>query len=106
MEALAELFANSRLAWKCLGRTWLEPPHEEMFTWISQVAFQIFLMASRPAYCDCVLLPHTWIGRTPPSLLVRTKPSSHHFRQPHSARLRSEEHTSELQSPMYLVCRL
>src|SRR5437762_6796644 len=27
-------------------------------------------------------------------------------RAPRSAGLRSEEHTSELQSPMYLVCRL
>src|SRR5436189_1124767 len=29
-----------------------------------------------------------------------------HLDRPHPARSRSEEHTSELQSPMYLVCRL
>src|SRR5687767_15694874 len=39
---------------------------------------------------------------------ARQQPGSHHGRRPpsHAARHRSEEHTSELQSLAYLVCRL
>src|SRR5437762_9121574 len=40
--------------------------------------------------------PWWWLYQTPPSEPMRT----------FCALFRSEEHTSELQSPMYLVCRL
>src|SRR6476469_5244136 len=54
------------------------------------------------------LFPYTTLFR---SLLVMTARDDRHVRErlaPRDAReeLRSEEHTSELQSPMYLVCRL
>src|SRR5437764_11099888 len=40
--------------------------------------------------------------------VARVLPDGRHpaGRERHGPRLRSEEHTSELQSPMYLVCRL
>src|SRR5437762_10529148 len=38
--------------------------------------------------------------------LVRIKRASRQNEQPNALPARSEEHTSELQSPMYLVCRL
>src|SRR5437879_487050 len=41
------------------------------------------------------------IGWAPPPMLVEVPPPA-----PFPYSVRSEEHTSELQSPMYLVCRL
>src|ERR1017187_10852512 len=63
--------------------------------------FFFFLMIRRPP--RSTLFPYTTLFRSnvadhaPDS---RTHPAAH--RRAH----RSEEHTSELQSPMYLVCRL
>src|SRR5258708_9631093 len=54
------------------------------------------------------LFPYTTLFRSPrgmaalPSVRSRSRPS----RRPTSAARRSEEHTSELQSPDHLVCRL
>src|SRR3970040_2107497 len=61
-----------------------------------------FLMIRRPP--RSTLFPYTTLFRSPrpPGLpLGVSKPTA-----PFAARSRSEEHTSELQSPMYLVCRL
>src|SRR5436189_2796657 len=58
------------------------------------------------------LFPYTTLFRSKTPTISANSPAStvkpgaipddHHVRR----RLRSEEHTSELQSPMYLVCRL
>src|SRR5437879_9383734 len=51
----------------------------------------------------------TFIGLSQTPYLVETNPTLNAFMQTHGLSvglLRSEEHTSELQSPMYLVCRL
>src|SRR5437764_3176491 len=65
-----------------------------------------FLMIRRPP--RSTLFPYTTLFRsvghgptnTHPGTIGRTR------RCGHSVTTRSEEHTSELQSPMYLVCRL
>src|SRR6267154_5285327 len=51
----------------------------------------------------CFSLP--WISRTLPKSQVPTCERVH-LRESCAARVRSEEHTSELQSPVHLVCRL
>src|ERR1017187_10618597 len=65
------------------------------------LSFFFFLMIRRPP--RSTLFPYTTLFRSPPKqcrrLPTRTSAS------PPKA-IRSEEHTSELQSPMYLVCRL
>src|ERR1017187_10843975 len=59
-----------------------------------------FLMIRRPP--RSTLFPYT--------TLFRSRKASDRYREclrpPAHSRYRSEEHTSELQSPMYLVCRL
>src|SRR5437763_7190418 len=54
------------------------------------------------------LFPYTTLFRSTPAHLTRHSSMDGRFGRPlgrrHSGR--SEEHTSELQSPMYLVCRL
>src|SRR5437763_8284572 len=69
--------------------------------------FFFFLMIRRPP--RSTLFPYTTLfrsedyhlaGRITPELLRRELPSNDF------SFYRSEEHTSELQSPMYLVCRL
>src|SRR3989304_10377769 len=66
--------------------------------------FSFFLMIRRPP--RSTLFPYTTLFRSPaqatyaPSILPRPAPSC----QP--PRSRSEEHTSELQSRLHLVCRL
>src|SRR6266581_7488316 len=60
-----------------------------------------FLMIRRPP--RSTLFPYTTLFRPPRP--TRTRPLPGEARDPGSAR-RSEEHTSELQSPVHLVCRL
>src|SRR5260363_45311 len=64
--------------------------------------FFFFLMIRRPP--RSTLFPYTTLFRSPPS--ARTRSHSWCRAIAHSARPRSEEHTSELQSPDHLVCRL
>src|SRR5256885_10890505 len=56
------------------------------------------------------LFPYTTLFRSPlvDDLLLeqRGQPEHGHHHQPRRQRARSEEHTSELQSPCNLVCRL
>src|SRR6266487_6111520 len=62
--------------------------------------FFFFLMIRRPP--RSTLFPYTTLFRSaswPPRLCCRRG-------SPHRAGSRSEEHTSELQSPVHLVCRL
>src|SRR5215216_7801112 len=58
-----------------------------------------FLMIRRPP--RSTLFPYTTLFRSPRSTPRRPGPSWSGWRAP-----RSEEHTSELQSPDHLVCRL
>src|SRR5712672_4299208 len=65
------------------------------------ILFFFFLMIRRPP--RSTLFPYTTLFRS------RTRQNSRRDRRPHlvpSASSRSEEHTSELQSLAYLVCRL
>src|SRR5437764_2218867 len=67
------------------------------------IFFFFFLMIRRPP--RSTLFPYTTLFRSRPSCGKR--PSARTPRRHYAAaRQRSEEHTSELQSPMYLVCRL
>src|SRR5437762_10683020 len=54
------------------------------------------------------LFPYTTLFRSMLGSSCRTEPAAalRGFGAARATRLRSEEHTSELQSPMYLVCRL
>src|SRR5437879_12417244 len=63
-----------------------------------------FLMIRRPP--RSTLFPYTTLFRSCRSRTRHSPPSSSCSRRSVSRRTRSEEHTSELQSPMYLVCRL
>src|SRR3970040_2964250 len=70
-------------------------------TSLSQCCFFFFLMIRRPP--RSTLFPYTTLFRSP--FFIRGLDG----RGAEAERLvepRSEEHTSELQSPMYLVCRL
>src|SRR6266487_6598747 len=63
--------------------------------------FFFFLMIRRPP--RSTLFPYTTLFRS------QLGPDAHReqeVRRKHEAQLRSEEHTSELQSPVHLVCRL
>src|ERR1039457_7337875 len=62
--------------------------------------FVFFLMIRRPP--RSTLFPYTTLFRSDPSIALRSRS---HPRWCNS-RIRSEEHTSELQSPCNLVCRL
>src|SRR5437762_7139492 len=57
---------------------------------------------------ECLAVPSAPSFATPPYLKNLTRRSSRRAERRGSLRVhrRSEEHTSELQSPMYLVCRL
>src|SRR5437764_8183963 len=52
------------------------------------------------------LFPYTTLFRSPGVLRDRFAAHARPFERRRIANWRSEEHTSELQSPMYLVCRL
>src|SRR6266581_5158325 len=60
-----------------------------------------FLMIRRPP--RSTLFPYTTLFRSPAS---RSSPRRGRPARPSAWRGRSEEHTSELQSPVHLVCRL
>src|SRR6266581_5807289 len=60
-----------------------------------------FLMIRRPP--RSTLFPYTTLFRSSPRDASVVPP---HQEQPRPHRRRSEEHTSELQSPVHLVCRL
>src|SRR6266581_5857868 len=76
---------------------------------LSPVLF-FFLMIRRPP--RSTLFPYTTLFRSRPASLrtccspMPTSPSAREPWRPSCGRPRSEEHTSELQSPVHLVCRL
>src|SRR5215210_9003194 len=73
-------------------------------SWVSNTLlflFFFFLMIRRPP--RSTLFPYTTLFR---SLVGHPQQHRHQAEQEQRADQRSEEHTSELQSPMYLVCRL
>src|SRR5256885_9059067 len=63
-----------------------------------------FLARGRISECETVVPPSGWPWHW--QLLLRRRPRSRHRRSPRCQQRRSEEHTSELQSPCNLVCRL
>src|SRR5437879_8448044 len=67
-----------------------------------------FLMLRRPP--RSTLFPYTTLFRSLGAALPAPRPgmnlSAPFVARPIASSVRSEEHTSELQSPMYLVCRL
>src|SRR2546426_11858113 len=84
------------------------------FVYFLVLLFFFFLMIRRPP--RSTLFPYTTLFRSvvPESVILRhdVPPVRHEVRPPRrhprrkSRRVRSEEHTSELQSPCNLVCRL
>src|SRR4051794_41733586 len=52
------------------------------------------------------LFPYTTLFRSVPRVEAARRVTPTEGRNPATADLRSEEHTSELQSPVHLVCRL
>src|SRR6478609_11086832 len=66
-----------------------------------RLSFFFFLMIRRPP--RSTLFPYTTLFRSPPERLPWWR---RWFRPAENTRRRSEEHTSELQSLAYLVCRL
>src|SRR6266404_7859833 len=72
-----------------------------MIVFHSFFCFFFFLMIRRPP--RSTLFPYTTLFRSPPGRCVR---NTAHRSCGHNAARRSEEHTSELQSLAYLVCRL
>src|SRR5256885_10176885 len=77
----------------------------------SRILFFFFLMIRRPP--RSTLFPYTTlfrsgqVGKRAKMELLRVISSNHHRKGVlKTQRLRSEEHTSELQSPCNLVCRL
>src|SRR5256885_13088378 len=72
----------------------------------TQTLIFFFLMIRRPP--RSTLFPYTTLFRSRGSYAdpFRTDPAGNKSRSPDYLRLRSEEHTSELQSPCNLVCRL
>src|SRR5256886_14343574 len=65
--------------------------------------FFFFLMIRRPP--RSTLFPYTTLFRSD-ILIIRELTGDIYFGQPRGRRVRSEEHTSELQSQSNLVCRL
>src|SRR6266487_1208082 len=70
----------------------------------SLLAFLFFLMIRRPP--RSTLFPYTTLFRSPAGRPGAAGGGTPGPRPPPSSRGRSEEHTSELQSPVHLVCRL
>src|SRR5256885_9859330 len=69
--------------------------------------FFFFLMIRRPP--RSTLFPYTTLFRSRARFHLQFRPAEHPLRSRRKgerARARSEEHTSELQSPCNLVCRL
>src|SRR5580765_8671709 len=64
--------------------------------------FFFFLMIRRPP--RSTLFPYTTLFRSPPFCAPRSR--RHRRTVRNNEGRRSEEHTSELQSPVHLVCRL
>src|SRR5947209_13530196 len=66
--------------------------------------FFFFLMIRRPP--RSTLFPYTTLFRSSRRTRSRSSRSRPRWSGPRTSRTRSEEHTSELQSRQYLVCRL
>src|SRR6202011_6336532 len=81
----------------------LGPPVTGKSAMISLNSIFFFLMIRRPP--RSTLFPYTTLFRSRPRPPGAFRCDDHAGRR-RRRRARSEEHTSELQSPMYLVCRL
>src|SRR3712207_7362616 len=69
-------------------------------------AFAVFADEVRGIIVENACLPYRWIFPALPGVLRAAAEHSDQQRAAHQRALRSEEHTSELQSRQYLVCRL
>src|SRR5437764_5258603 len=78
-------------------------PHVCYLTSYLFTSLFFFLMIRRPP--RSTLFPYTTLFRSPRQANA-TDSAGRHGNRPRGYASRSEEHTSELQSPMYLVCRL
>src|SRR5690348_17505830 len=76
-----------------------DPPTTEIYTLSLHDALPIWFFSPIP---NTTLLPQSTRGGAVPPLTSRSKP----WRGWRRNSTRSEEHTSELQSPVHLVCRL
>src|SRR5437762_9900780 len=91
-----------------------DPPHSTLFpytTLFRSVESVIYIAMIVIVYVAWLRLTWRFAGALALTLIAATllaSPFLAPFAEaaPHSLRWRSEEHTSELQSPMYLVCRL
>src|SRR5438876_2650518 len=54
----------------------------------------------------CCFVNHTWADCYPALANALSEPTAYPLNAPRFLVIRSEEHTSELQSPVHLVCRL
>src|SRR6266487_3843031 len=92
---------NSACApWVCsLSTLFYEPTTGGASSFSNSLFF--FLMIRRPP--RSTLFPYTTLFRSNPPA---GNPGIHHHTRGATGRVRSEEHTSELQSPVHLVCRL
>src|SRR6266581_5480207 len=70
----------------------------------SSICVLFFLMIRRPP--RSTLFPYTTLFRPAPATASRERPGRAIRITPNAVPCRSEEHTSELQSPVHLVCRL
>src|SRR6266404_4256158 len=83
-----------------------ETPVKAVITPAYAFRYSFFLMIRRPP--RSTLFPYTTLFRSQPKRagVGGGRRSGHHLPQVGDATARSEEHTSELQSLAYLVCRL
>src|SRR5258708_37354430 len=88
-------------------RTSVAVPRSNRRSRLGQAIYLFFLMIRRPP--RSTLFPYTTLFRSHHHRHSHTAPHHHRFRSRAGVRhdgCRSEEHTSELQSPDHLVCRL
>src|SRR5437764_11427207 len=77
------------------------PPRSTLFPYTTLFRSQEYLHAIREANPTIGVLP-----KAAPKLVELVEAGKAEAPETETASFRSEEHTSELQSPMYLVCRL
>src|SRR5438876_3904280 len=87
----------------------LRPPRSTLFPSRRSSDLENIPIHPVPSACSRSYPGGTWFRSKMPMLSIPKNPPANRFRPAGSLRLshqRSEEHTSELQSPVHLVCRL
>src|SRR2546422_4622219 len=80
------------------------PPRSTLFPYTT--LFRSYIRSGRVGSPYCPLLPALYISRMPCGVMMAGGPASTSQASKYPRRGRSEEHTSELQSRLHLVCRL